>query len=558
MSLFALPSKAMLPPSKSQGKDQKLVEADALMIEANSEKNKGNFQKALELYNTCLRLPGEKSVIHYELAQLYYQNFGDYGQALRHINKAIELNPNNNWYIEFYIKINHDNRYPQLVEKGYKMLLSNSPKNYDVMMEFAEFYILANQYVKALEMYDVLEKETGVSENVNKNKFLIYKGLGQPTQAIAELEKLLVKYPNNPEYYIELINMYKSLLDNAKVENSFKRALKALPNDPYIWDEYAYHLFNHKQIDSAYHYHQKIIKHPEYEIHAKMEIIDQYIKYERVDSSMKSKRTQLITLLEKTHPDNNELYKYLGEVYYGLKDFKKAKEYFIKTLSLRKNSFEIWQQLILADYEMADYIDMKKHCEQALEVFPLQSELYYYSAMSSIEQKNYEQGVEVLKQGLELATAKSLKIQYYSTLGDAYHSLNNHELSDKNYQKALELDSNNAFVLNNYAYYLSIRKVNLEKALYLSHKSIELNPSAYSFLDTYGWILYQMGKFDEALEWMLKAEAFGGDKSTEVLEHIGDTYKNLNKKEEAKTYWRRAMEVGGNKVELNKKINELK
>ena len=105
----------------------------------------------------------------------------------------------------------------------------------------------------------------------------------------------------------------------------------------------------------------------------------------------------------------------------------------------------------------------------------------------------------------------------------------------------MSFDSLNALALNNYAYYLSVEGIELEKAEEMSNMSNVLSPKTASFNDTYGWILYQMGKYDQALEWLLKAEINGGDESEVIMEHIGDSYLKLQQPNKALRYWRKAI-----------------
>src|SRR5690606_17854695 len=84
---------------------------------------------------------------------------------------------------------------------------------------------------------------------------------------------------------------------------------------------------------------------------------------------------------------------------------------------------------------------------------------------------------------------KVLMVQIYSSLGDTYQALEMPDASNVAYEEALAIDSNNTYVLNNFAYYLALRKEELNKAAYMSKKSNELNPNNASFQDTYAWVL---------------------------------------------------------------------
>ncbi len=151
-----------------------------------------------------------------------------------------------------------------------------------------------------------------------------------------------------------------------------------------------------------------------------------------------------------------------------------------------------------------------------------------------------------------------MKAQFYSNLGDVYHELSWDKQSDNAYEKSLKLMPDNAFVLNNYSYYLSLRNEQLDKAESMSRKAIELEPTQASFLDTYGWILYQQNKFEEAKTYLDKALNFGGMQSGTIVEHYGDVLYKLNDKIGALEYWKKAAELGDGSEFLKKKIAEGK
>jgi len=145
-------------------------------------------------------------------------------------------------------------------------------------------------------------------------------------------------------------------------------------------------------------------------------------------------------------------------------------------------------------------------------------------------------------------------IQFYSSLGDNYHSLKEHKKSDSLYNLALVIDPGNVQVLNNYSYYLSLRNKDLERAEQMSKKCNELAPNNASYLDTYAWILYQKKEYDKAKSWLEKAYKAGGNKSPVITEHFGDIYFKLQNKDKAITMWKKAKALGEGSKLLDKKI----
>ena len=131
-----------------------------------------------------------------------------------------------------------------------------------------------------------------------------------------------------------------------------------------------------------------------------------------------------------------------------------------------------------------------------------------------------------------------------------------HNLSDSLYEKVLEIDPENVMVLNNYAYYLSLRKINLDKAKEMSFKcnNIEIDNGTYQ--DTYAWILYQRKEFKEAKQWIIKSLKNGSDKSAVVVEHYGDILYKLGEIKESIIQWKFAKTLGDGSKLLDKKIKD--
>ncbi|HAP60934.1 MAG TPA: hypothetical protein DCR93_16020, partial [Cytophagales bacterium] len=140
-------------------------------------------------------------------------------------------------------------------------------------------------------------------------------------------------------------------------------------------------------------------------------------------------------------------------------------------------------------------------------------------------------------------------------LGDAYNALKQYPKSDRAYEDALRLDPDNLFVLNNYSYFLSLRGENLNRARDLSTRLVELEPDNSTYLDTHAWVLYQLGEYQSAANYLKRAVNQGSPSGT-ILEHYGDVLYRLNRVDEALKQWERALEEGGHSELLNQKISD--
>ena len=125
----------------------------------------------------------------------------------------------------------------------------------------------------------------------------------------------------------------------------------------------------------------------------------------------------------------------------------------------------------------------------------------------------------------------------------------------KSYQNSLKHNPSNSRVLNNYAYYLALDKKKLIKALEMSTKAVALEPNNSTYIDTRGWILFTLKRYEEARDVLRNAIAKDGSTSAVINEHYGDALYKTGNKERAFIYWDKAKELGGGTEKLDIKIN---
>ena len=112
------------------------------------------------------------------------------------------------------------------------------------------------------------------------------------------------------------------------------------------------------------------------------------------------------------------------------------------------------------------------------------------------------------------------------------------------YDSALVYNPNNIATLNNYAYYLSVERKDLDKAEEMSYRTVKAEPENATYLDTYAWILFEKERYTEARIYIEQAMRNGGDTSQVIVEHCGDIYYMLDEKDKALEYWKKAEGMG--------------
>ena len=529
---------------------------DSKFIDAISYKNSGDYEKAIELLNQIIKSKSDRAPAYFELAKIYNAK-SKKEKALDFINHAVELNPKNKWYLNFKIHLTHQLRLFDECENAYLLRQKLFPSNTDYDVELSDFYVFRKKYHKALKIQNKIEEKVGVSHDINFNKFLIYKGLDEYEKCEREIKKLITTFPGNSDYYIHYADFKFQYGEDSLALKIYDQALEVIPNDPNILNELAQYYHNNHQIEKAKKLYQEIIQNRRFELSEKRNILNKFRRLVEFNRELYGFTKSIMMLAAEQHPYDPSINLIIADFTYDSKDYKESTRYYQRVIDSKPNDYNAWIQLVTSFYNISEYEKMSKKSSEALEFFPTQPSFYLYSGIARIQLEQYDIAVEILEEGndLLLSTDKQLKAQFMSSLGDAYHAVGKHEESDSYFELSLELNPENHFVLNNYAYYLSERNIQLEKAKKMSEKSNALNPDEASFQDTYGWILYKLGDYEKALNWLKKSELNGGNNSAIINEHIGDVYEKLGQRERALKYWKLANHIGGGSDQL---LNKLK
>ena len=302
---------------------------------------------------------------------------------------------------------------------------------------------------------------------------------------------------------------------------------------------------------------------PELELTPKLNVLVEYMK-QLPNPTVQENAIKLAESIIEAHPYDANAQAVNGDLYLNLsnlnnqQEFKeKALGFYLKALSLDQSNFNIWQNVLQIEAELSEIDSLAKHSDQAIEVFPNQPALYYYNGFAHISKDEHETAVEVLEHGIKLTSNDpGMQVVFNSLLGDTYNELKQYQASEAAYEAVLQVDPNNDHVLNNYSYFLSLRKENLEKAKRMSTKLIKNNPDNPTFLDTHAWVLYMMGDYREAKKFL--ELALENDASGTIIEHYGDVLFKLGDIENAVKQWNRAKGMDDTSDLIDKKIADRK
>lgn len=527
------------------------------LINGHREMALGNEDKAIDFFSQCTRLLPESALPHYKLSQLY-QKSKRRTEALQEIDKAIELDKTNKWYFLHKARLLAEMNKHEASANAYEQAIKLDPMSEELYFEASLMYASAAKYSKALELMDELEKITGINEEISLQKERLYLAQNKLKKAVAEMQRLSDAYPQEMRYVGMLAEIYAA---NGQQDKAFELYQKILQNEPdngFAHFAIADYWREKGDLAKAFEATRKGFADGNVDVKPKLNMLVAYLNVIGTNKELKEEAFTLVEILTETHPDEPSAHVIYGDLLVADKQYKEARDHYNLALLSEQDKFNVWQQLIMCSAEVYDFSRMAKDCDRALELFPNMPELYVWGGIAHYQTKEYEKTIGHSKSGLALGLADiSQQIQMLSQLGDAAHFTGNHQLSDSAYEAVLNIDNANTYVLNNYAYFLSVRKVKLDRALEMSAKTLETSPESATYLDTYGWILFQQGKYTEALEQLEKA-VIRDTESAEVTEHYADALFKTGKVNEAVEQWKKAKEQGGDALRLDQKIRERK
>jgi tetratricopeptide (TPR) repeat protein len=533
---------------------QRYNESD-LFVKAVEQRELGNLQNALELIDKALVINPEDPAALYEKARLLLA-LGRTDEAMQAAKSATNYNTSNKWYKALYANIAKANgNYPEYV-RAYEQLVNENPNDLNFLNELAYAYYFTGKYQKAIQVYDKIEEQVGINESLTTQKVQLYDNIGKKDEAVAEYEKLIKLFPDESRYYALLAEYCSKNQMNDKAIWAYNQIVKINPEDPYVHISLADFYKKEGNDQKAFEELKTGLANPKLDLKTKVNLLITFYSGQLTDEQRKQ-ALELSDILRNTHPNDPLSETFYASMLYENNEYGKSRELLKEIIKENSSNYGLWEQMLFCSLYLEDYPTLVKDSEDAVDLFPTYPLPYFFAGIANFQLKDYVKAKAFLESGKEfVVNNNALLEQFYSSLGDTYNELENYEASYAAYDKALSLNPENSIVLNNYAYYLSLRSINLDKAAKLAKKAVELDPYNENNLDTYSWVLYKQGKYHEALDWIKKAYNNGGDSSGVVLEHYGDIYFKLKKPGEALKYWKQAKTKKDYSEFLDKKIKD--
>lgn len=534
---------------------------DYFFLEAMRMKGKNEYDAAFGLLQHCLDINPTASSALYEISQ-YYMFLRQVPQGQVALEQAVAFAPDNYWYsqglVSLYQQQNELDKAAALLEK----MVTRFPSKQDPLFSLLDIYSRQEKYNDVISTLNRLEKRLGKNEQLSMEKFRIYLQMKDDKKAFQEIESLVQEYPMDMRYQVILGDVYLQNGKKQEAYDAYQKVLAVEPDNPMALFSMASYYEQTGQKELYQQQLDTLLLNKKVTSDTKISVMRQVIA-ENEQSSAKDS-TQVIALFDrmmKQDMDDPQIPMLYSQYLLSKNMEQEAVPVLEQVVDLDPTNKAARLMLVSAAVKKEDYKQIIKVCEPGIEATPDALELYYYLAIAYHQAEQGDSVLSVCNRALEHITPDTRKeviSDFYSIMGDIYHTKKQMTEAYAAYDSALVYNSSNIGALNNYAYYLSVERRDLDKAEEMSYKTVKAEPNNSTYLDTYAWILFEKGNYAEARIYIDNAMKNDGEKSDVIVEHCGDVYFMTGDVEGALKYWKKALEMGSESKTLKQKIEKKK
>ena len=526
-------------------------------LEAFNQQNKGNYAAAFDLLNHCLEINPTAAEVYF-MRSAYNALLNNDSLTLADIEKAAELNPQNSVFLErlagVYIGAG---RYDEAIE-AYEKLYANNHDRDDVLNVLIRLYGQQQDFDNVLQTIDRLENLEGSSEELTLARMRVFSLKGDKKAEFAELQNLSKKHPNDMNYHVMMGNW---LLQNELPADALKEYELVLAQEPdnLMAQMSMLDYYNVVGQDSlAAELQEKLVVSPTTPINSKITLMRTVVNN---NEQLGGDSTEVLNIFRHilAQPQKTSDMWELQAAYMALKKMPQdsINNSLQGALQVAPDNAGVRLQLIQSMWKDEKFDEVISLCKPALEYNPDEMAFYYFLGLAYFQKNDKDKALHTFQLGVSQINSESNKeivSDFYAIMGDILHEKNREKEAFAAYDSCLQWKDDNLGALNNYAYYLSEKGTDLQKAEKMSYRTIKAEPKNSTFLDTYAWILFMQGRYEEANIYIEQAVENDSTPSDVILEHAGDISAKLGDMKKAVDWWEKAREAGGNSKVLIRKI----
>ena len=534
-------------------------------FEAVNQQNQEHYDAAFDLYTHCLDINPYAAEVYYALSG-YYAELGNDSMSMVTVSKAADLDEENDTYLE-RLAINYINtgKFDKATD-CYERLVARNKNRSDAFGILLQLYNQQKDYDKMIWTLNRMEQSEGASEQITLSKMRVYAMTGNKEKELEELQQLAGKHPNDMNYRVMMGNW---LLQNDRTDEALEEYEYVLGIEPenqaaqMSMLDY-YHAVGSDSLANALQ--EQLLVNPKTPLQTKISLMRQVVQENEQNGGDSTEVISVFRrILQEPQADSDMLELYAA--YMNLKEMPQdsINQVWRQALQITPDNAGVRLQLAQALWSAQQFDDVAALCEEGTEYNPDEIGFYYFLGLSYLQKDDDDATLNAMQRGVSQIDEESnpdIASDFYAIMGDILHKKGRDQEAFAAYDSCLLHKPDNYGCLNNYAYYLSLNRTDLQKAEQMSYRTIKAEPTNATFLDTYAWILFQQERYAEAAIYMEQTLQDDSTPSADVLEHAGDIFAKNEQMDRAVDFWQQAVDAGAEskvlirKIKLRKYINK--
>ncbi len=526
---------------------------DAFFLDAICQREKGNNDAAFDLLRHCVEIDSTRSEAYFYLSQ-YYMGLKDKDASLRNAKKAADLEPDNVTYLESLASAYlQQHQYAEAAD-ALERIYDKSRDREDVLSMLVQLYEQMEDYDKAISTLSRIEVMEGKTERLSFAKSQFYTKKGDKKAAIQEMKQLADQYPHDLNYRCMYANTLYVNGQKKKALALYNEVLREEPDNRNAM--FAMLAYYNEQKDSARAAEttERILLHKDASLQDRIGLMRQMIAESEQQGGDSTRVLQLFhRMLDVPQPDADLAL--FCATYMNLKKMPNdsIRPILEQVLITAPDNAAARLQLVSYAWQNEDRDRVISLCQDARQYNPEEMAFYYYQGIAYYQEGKMDDALNSFQNGISVISDDSdpaIVSDFYAVMGDIMHQKGREQEAFAAYDSCLVWKEDNIGCLNNYAYYLSEKGLQLEKAEQMSYRTIKAEPKNATFLDTYAWILFMQKRYSEARIYIDQTLQCDSDSSAVLLEHAGDIYFHVGEEDKAVSFWQKALEKASDNSEI--------
>ena len=539
----------------------------------------GDTARARQLLREAIRRDSAYAPAWYELAGILLS--GSPEEAVAAARRACQLDSTNRWYHQLYGQtLLMTDRYGEAL-KVFRRLMEENPKDPDNYRIVAALYEQRQSPFQALVTLDSAEVRFGRIPLLSSMKRRLLVATNQIGKALDEARTAVEEAPYEAANHVVLADLYAADKQDSLALAEYRTALAIDSTNVQTLMSLADFHAGRQDYRSLLSVTRRLFLSEELPLELKIKRFEVFTADTRFYREYYFQLNDLASTLAIRYPDDPRVVELYARHLIASGELEQALALYKNHLGDEPPVEDYYRMVIDIESYLQRPDSVDRYVTRALELFPEKVDFHISKGHVMSYSKQHDQAIRAYRESLRYADTDSLRSVIWGMIGDTWHqkALGNDSIPEeelfarakkgkkgidrramkecyKSYEKSLGYWPDNALVLNNYAYFLSLEERDLDRALVMSSRVVALTDNNPTYLDTQAWVLYKMGCTEEARKILQKAVALDGQKSPELMVHYGDILHELGEQFMAEVYWRRALEKGYDARQIEERLKQ--